>query len=76
MLIVLTHGSEDPTRAGLAFLFAKGAIEAGHKPEVLLAGDASVLARKVVADNVLPLGIPALKDLIQFALDNAVPVHT
>ena len=76
MLIVLTHGSEDPTRAGLAFLFAKGAVEAGHKPEVLLAGDASVLARKVVAENVLPVGIPPLKDLIQFSLDNGVPVHT
>jgi predicted peroxiredoxin len=25
ILIMLTHGSEDPTRAGLAFLFAKGA---------------------------------------------------
>ncbi|MBI2296564.1 MAG: DsrE family protein [Betaproteobacteria bacterium] len=76
ILIMLTHGSEDPTRAGLAFLFAKGAVEAGHKPEVLLAGDASVLARKVVAENVLPVGIPPLKDLIQFAVDNGVPVHT
>jgi len=27
MLIVLTHGSEDLIRAGLAFLFAKGAVE-------------------------------------------------
>jgi predicted peroxiredoxin len=76
MLIVLTHGSEDPTRAGLAFLFAKGAVEAGHKPEILLAGDAGVIARKVVADNVLPVGIPPLKELIQFALDSGVPVHT
>ena len=33
ILVVSTHGSEDPTRAGLAFTFAKGAIEAGHKPE-------------------------------------------
>ena len=76
MLFIATHGSEDPTRAGLAFLFAKGAVEAGHKPEVLLAGDARVLARKVVAESVLPVGIPSLKDLIQFALDNNVPVYT
>ena len=53
MLIVLTHGSEESTRAGLAFMFAKGAVEAGHKPEVLLAGTPGVIARKVVADNVL-----------------------
>ena len=46
ILIMATHGSEDPTRAGLAFLFAKGAVEAGHKPEVLLAGDAFYLRRQ------------------------------
>jgi len=32
ILLIATHGSEDPTRAGLAFLFATGAIEAGHQP--------------------------------------------
>jgi predicted peroxiredoxin len=76
LLIVSTHGSEDPTRAGIAFFMAKGAVEAGHKPEVILAGDAAVLARKPVADSVLPVGIPPLKELIQFALDNGVPVYT
>ena len=54
ILIISTHGSEDPTRAGVAFVMAKGAVEAGHKPEILLAGDAAVLARKVVAESVLP----------------------
>lgn len=76
LLLISTHGSEDPTRAGLAFFLAKGAVEAGHKPEVVLAGDAAVLARKAVADSVLPVGIPPLKELIQFALDNKVPVYT
>ncbi|MBI2359662.1 MAG: DsrE family protein [Deltaproteobacteria bacterium] len=76
ILIISTHGSEDPTRAGVAFVLAKGAVEAGHKPEVLLAGDASVLARKVVADSVLPMGLPPLRDLMQFAMDNQVPVYT
>jgi len=76
LLIISTHGSEDPTRAGLAFFMAKGAVEAGHRPEIVLAGDAAVLARKVVADSVLPLGIPPLKELVQFALDNNVPVYT
>lgn len=76
LLIISTHGSEDPTRAGIAFFMAKGAVEAGHKPEVVLAGDAAVLARKPVADSVLPVGIPPLKELAQFALDNGVPVYT
>jgi predicted peroxiredoxin len=76
LLIISTHGSEDPTRAGLAFFMAKGAVEGGHQPEVVLAGDAAVLARKQVADSVVPVGIPPLKELTQFALDHGVPVHT
>ena len=76
LLIISTHGSEDPTRAGLAFFMAKGAVEAGHRPEVVLVGDAAVLARKPVADSILPVGLPSLKELIQFALDNKVPVYT
>jgi predicted peroxiredoxin len=76
ILLVATHGSEDPTRAGLAFFLAKGAVEAGHQPSIVLAGDAAVLARKVVADAVLPVGIPPLAELVRFALDNKVPVYT
>ena len=58
ILLIASHGSEDPTRAGLAFLFAKGAVEEGHQPEVILAGDAAVLARQTVAENVMPVGLP------------------
>jgi hypothetical protein len=38
LVVVASHGYEDPTKAGLAFLFAKGAVEAGHQAEVILAG--------------------------------------
>lgn len=61
ILLIGTHGSEDPTRAALAFLFAKGAVEEGHRPEVILAGNAAVLARQTVADNVIRVGLPPLK---------------
>ena len=61
ILLIGTHGSEDPTRAALAFLFAKGAVEEGHRPEVILAGNATVLARQTVADNVIRVGRPPLK---------------
>ncbi len=76
LLLIASHGSEDPTRAGLAFLFAKGAVEEGHQPEVILAGDAAVLARQTVAENVIPVGLPPLKDLIAFAQEHNVPVYT
>ena len=61
ILLIGTHGSEDPTRAALAFLFAKGAVEEGHRPEVILAGDAAVLARQTVGENVIPVGLPPQK---------------
>jgi predicted peroxiredoxin len=76
ILVISTHGSENPTHAGLPFLFAKGVVEAGHKPELVLSGDAAVLARQVVAESVVPVGLPPLKELVTFALENKVPVHT
>lgn len=76
LLFISTHGSEDPTRATLPFFLAKGAVDAGHKPEIVLAGDAAVVARRAVADSIVGVGIPPLKELIQFALDHKVPVDT
>ena len=73
--IHVTHGSENPTRAGLAWLMAKGAIEAGHSPEVTLAGDGAILANRTAAENVFPVGIPPLKELIAFAMEHKVPVY-
>jgi predicted peroxiredoxin len=40
IFIHVTHGPEHPTRAALAFLIAKTAIEEGHKVSLFLAGDA------------------------------------
>lgn len=38
-LIHLTHGPEHPTRAALAFLVGKAALEEGHTVTLFLAGD-------------------------------------
>jgi len=40
ILVQLTIGPENPTRAALAFLVAKSAIEEGHSVSLFLAGDA------------------------------------
>ena len=37
-LYIGSFGSEDPTRAGLTFVMAKGAKEAGHDVEIALRG--------------------------------------
>lgn len=40
------------------------------------AGDDAVLARQTVAQIVIPVGLPPLKDLMTFALEHKVPVYT
>jgi predicted peroxiredoxin len=75
IFIHCTHGSENPTRAGLAWLMAKGFVEAGHKPEVTLAGDGAILAFERIAEGVFPVGLPPLKELIGYALEHRVPIH-
>ena len=40
ILVHVTVGPENPTRAALAFLVAKSAIEEGHSVSLFLAGDA------------------------------------
>ncbi len=57
-LYIGSHGSEDPTRAGLIFLMAKGAKEAGHDVEVALQGDAVVLFNDTVAQGPAPDSSP------------------
>ena len=74
-LYIGSYGSEDPTRAGLTFVMAKGAKEAGHDVEVVLQGDAVVLFNEAVAENVHPVGLPSLKELLAFTKTNQIPVY-
>lgn len=62
ILVHVTHGPEDPTRAALAFLVAKSAIEEGHSVTMFLAGDAVQLIREGVLDNLAGLGTGKLRD--------------
>jgi len=56
ILVHLTNGPEHPTRAALAFLVAKSAIEEGHTVTLFLAGDAVQILRDAVLDNLTGLG--------------------
>lgn len=62
ILIHLTQGPENPTRAALAFLVAKTAIEEGHAVSLFLAGDAVQLLRDPVLDNLAGLGTGKLRE--------------
>lgn len=62
ILVHVTHGPENPTRAALAFLIARTAIEEGHIVTLFLAGDAVQLLRDNVLDNLVGLGTGKLRE--------------
>lgn len=62
ILIHLTQGPENPTRAALAFIVAKSAIDEGHSVTLFLAGDAVQLVRDPVLDNLVGLGTGKLRE--------------
>lgn len=62
ILVHLTHGPEAPTRAALAFIVAKAAIDEGHTVSLFLAGDAVQLLGDAVLDNLVGLGTGKLRE--------------
>ncbi len=62
LLIHLTSGPESPTRAALAFLVGKAAIDEGHEVSLFLAGDATQLLREAVLDSLSGLGTGSLRE--------------
>jgi predicted peroxiredoxin len=62
ILVHLTHGPEAPTRAALAFLVARAALEEGHQATLFLAGDAVQLLRDAALDSLTGLGTGRLRE--------------
>ena len=62
LLIHLTCGPEDPTRAALGFLVGRAAVEEGHEVSLFLAADAVQLLRQPVLDSLVGLGTGHLRE--------------
>lgn len=62
LLVHITCGPNNPTRAALAFFVAAAAIEDGHEVHVFLAGDAVQLVRAPVLDSLVGLGTGKLRE--------------
>lgn len=75
ILYTSSHGSDDPTRATIAFVAAIGAIDAGHEPELALMGEATYLMKDDISDQIHGVGWPPLKDLWPKLIEHAVPVY-
>jgi len=74
ILYVGTAGSDDPTRAGLPFNFALGADEAGHQPQIFLAGEAAYLMKDDIAAAVMPVAMPPLREMLEAVVGKGVPI--
>lgn len=74
ILYVTTSGSDDPTRASIPFVMALGAIEAGHRPEIALIGEATYLMKSEIADQIHGVGWPALSELLPQLIAHEVPI--
>jgi uncharacterized protein len=62
ILVHVTRGPEDPSRAALGFLVAKTALEAGHEVSLFLAADGVQLLRDEVLDHLTGLGTGSLRE--------------
>jgi predicted peroxiredoxin len=74
LLYIGTAGTDDPTRATFPFLMAKGAIDAGHESGIILMGEAAPLIKDSIAAQVHGVGIPPLKELMEFLVQRNVRI--
>ena len=75
LLVHVTHGPEAPTRAALAFLVAKAAVDEGHQVSMFLAGDSVQLIRGAVLDTLQGLGTGALREHFDALVASDVPIY-
>ena len=62
ILVHITCGPEQPTRAALGFFVARAAIEEGHAVTIFLAGDAVQLLREPVLGALTGVGTGNLRE--------------
>ena len=62
ILVHVTCGPENPTKAALGFLVARAAVDEGHEVSMFLAGDGVQLLREAVLDSLAGLGTGSLRD--------------
>lgn len=75
ILYSTSHGSDDPTRASIAFVAAIGAVDAGHEAAITLLGEATYLMKDAIADQIDGVGWPPLRELLPQVIKHGTPVY-
>jgi len=68
------YGSAHPTEATFPFHMAVGALEAGHQPQIVLAGEATNLMKDEILQHIQGVGVPKLKDLLDKLVAQGVAI--
>ncbi len=74
LLYIGTHGTDDPTLATFPFLMAKGAIDGGHETGIILMGEAATLIKDSVSQQIVGIGVPPLKELMDFLVSKEIRI--
>lgn len=74
-LVQVTTGQDNPTKAALAFLVARTALEEGHAVDVFLAGDAVLLLKDDVLASVTGLGTGKLAEHYKVIVEKGGRFH-
>lgn len=74
VFVHLATGPENPTRAALALLIARAAVDEGHEVRVLLAGDAVQLLRPETAAAANGIGTGNFGEHLDALRDAGVPM--
>jgi sulfur relay (sulfurtransferase) complex TusBCD TusD component (DsrE family) len=74
ILVSLSSGTDDPTRAALGMLSAKAAAEQGHDVLVWLQGEAAVIANRNVYPFIHGVNMPPMENIVDALIARNVPV--
>ena len=74
LLVHVTCGPEAPSRAALALLVARAAVEEGHDVSLFFAADAVQLLRPAVLDSLVGLGTGSLRESFDAAVSGGARV--
>jgi len=75
VLIKSAWGSDDPTKSAFPFLHANAFAEAGHEVDVFLLGEAVSLMRSSLADAIVPVGWPPLREVLARTIELKARIH-
>jgi uncharacterized protein involved in oxidation of intracellular sulfur len=74
IVISVSRGTDDPTQATLPLIAAKAARAQGHDVTVWLQNEAVTLARQGIADSVVGVGIPPLREVLAALVEANTPI--